>query len=355
MLALGGLQHSRRQRNEWKAPASRAVPTGTVSRGSHPDRRARPAARSRGPLLVRVPQWEEAYPWLAHGFSTRSGGVSSVYRPAARIGELNLGLTSQDSRENVLKNREMFLHALLAGKRGPGSQSSKSQPSTAQLVLLRQVHSGLVHRFARRAAGGCASLPPGASPVPRGDGAITADRGLMLGIQTADCLPILVADVRQRIVAAFHAGWRGTLARIAERGVGRMRAEFGSRPGDLVAAIGPGIGHCCYAVGEEVRAQFSSQFTYADALFEEVFDLDPIKQKYPMLFLTARAPGHSNLGPGIHLNLAEANRRQLLAAGLPAKNIHATGLCTACDTKHFFSHRCEQGFTGRMLGAIGLR
>lgn len=100
--------------------------------------------------------------------------------------------------------------------------------------------------------------------------------------------------------------------------------------------------------------EFTSQFAYADALFEEVFDLDPIKQKYPMLFLTARAPGHSNLGPSIHLNLGEANRRQLLDAGIDSKNIYSLGLCTACDTKRFFSHRAEQGFTGRMLSAIGV-
>ncbi len=220
-------------------------------------------------------------------------------------------------------------------------------------MLLRQVHSGLVHRLGPRNGGGRKRAE--AEMLLRGDGSIATEAGMMLGIQTADCLPILVADVRQRIVAAFHAGWRGTLARIAERGVGRMRAEFGSQPGDLTAAIGPGIGRCCYSVGEEVRMQFDSQFAYADALFEEVFDLDPIKQKYPMLFLTARAPGHSNLGPSIHLDLAEANRRQLLDAGLQAKNIHMLGLCTACDTKRFFSHRAEQGFTGRMLSVIGIR
>ncbi|HWF66917.1 MAG TPA: polyphenol oxidase family protein, partial [Acidobacteriaceae bacterium] len=166
--------------------------------------------------------------------------------------------------------------------------------------------------------------------------------------------PILVADTRQRIVAAFHAGWRGTLARIAERGVGRMRAEFGSRPEDLTAAIGPGIGPCCFSVGEKVRMEFRSQFAYAEELFKEIFDLDPVKQKYPMLFLTARAPGHSNLGPSIHLDLIDANRRQLLDAGLKPGAIHSLNLCTACDTKRFFSHRAEQGFTGRMLNVIGI-
>ncbi len=94
----------------------------------------------------------------------------------------------------------------------------------------------------------------------------------LLGIQTADCIPVLVADRKRRAVAAFHAGWRGTVKRIVESGIGRMRLEFGSRPEDLVAAIGPGIGPCCYAVGEEVLSGFESQFAYARQLFREVYD-----------------------------------------------------------------------------------
>ena len=134
-----------------------------------------------------------------------------------------------------------------------------------------------------------------------------------------------MADRKNRAVAAFHAGWRGTLARIVENGVGRMRLEFGSKPADLIASIGPGIGQCCYAVGEEVRGQFESQFIYAAELFREVYDSDPVKEKYPMLFLTARAPGHSAIGLGMHLDLAEANRRQLLAAGLKKARLLSPG------------------------------
>jgi len=133
-----------------------------------------------------------------------------------------------------------------------------------------------------------------------------------------------------------------------------MRAEMGCRPEDLTAAIGPGIGGCCYSIGEEVRTEFNSQFAYSDSFFQEVFDLDPIKEKYPMLFLTARAPGHSNLGPSTHLDLAEANRRQLLDAGIQASRIHLLGICTACNVESFFSHRAEHGFTGRMMSVIGI-
>jgi hypothetical protein len=353
LFQRGGLTHSP---HEKPAPASRGAsrkekPSMAAKKrsGGATSASKKPATKNNGPDILRVPQWEQ-YDWLLHGFSTRGGGVSTAYQPGNRrqkCGELNLGLTAADSRENVERNRELFVQALLnAADDNPRPQQSKA----VHLRLLRQIHSGLVHRTARRAEENSTT----AEPV-RGDGWIATEPGTLLGIQTADCIPVLVVDVRQRIVAAFHAGWRGTLARIVERGVGRMRAEFGSQPRDLTAAIGPGIGRCCYSVGEEVRMEFASQFGYADALFEEVFDLDPIKEKYPMLFLTARAPGHSNLGPSLHLDLVEANRRQLVDAGLAADKIYALNRCTSCDTKRFFSYRAEQGFTGRMLSAIGIR
>ena len=119
---------------------------------------------------------------------------------------------------------------------------------------------------------------------------------------------MLVVDVKRRVVGAFHAGWRGTAARIVEKGIGEMRRQFGSVPRDLRAAIGPCIRRCCYQVGAEVRAEFESQFSYADDLFEEVFDSNAIHVRYPLLFLNKRAPGHGDLGPEIHLDLVEANQ-----------------------------------------------
>ena len=281
--------------------------------------------------IVQSPGLREI-PWLVHGFSTRTGGVTTAYRPEQRAGELNLGFTQPDARENVLENRRRFLEAL-------------GVPD-ANLVTLRQIHSSLVRRVRRADA----------SRVPawKGDGMMTDTPGLLLAIQTADCIPVLVADTKRQAVAAFHAGWRGTLKRIVESGVNRMRVEFGSRPEDLAAAIGPGIGACCYAVGEEVRTDFSSQFGYARELFFEVSDADPVREKYPLLFLTARAPGHSNLGPSLHLDLMEANRRQLLDAGLGAEAITVIGDCTRCQNNRYFSYRAEQGFTGRMLSVAGI-
>jgi copper oxidase (laccase) domain-containing protein len=121
-----------------------------------------------------------------------------------------------------------------------------------------------------------------------------------------------------------------------------------------VAAIGPGVRGCCYEVGEEVRTKFEAQFAYAASLFREVKESDPVREKYPLLFLTARAPGHSELPVKLFLDLVEANRRQLLDAGVLAKNIDAGAPCSACHTELLFSFRAEKGVTGRMMAAAGI-
>jgi copper oxidase (laccase) domain-containing protein len=112
---------------------------------------------------------------------------------------------------------------------------------------------------------------------------------------------------------------------------------------------------CCYEVGEEVRTEFEAQFAYAGSLFREVKESDPVREKYPLLFLTARAPGHSELPVNLFLDLVDANRRQLLDAGVLAKNIEVVGPCTACHTELLFSYRAEKGVTGRMMAAVGIR
>jgi len=162
-----------------------------------------------------------------------------------------------------------------------------------------------------------------------------------------------VADRRRKAVGVFHAGWRGTVQRIVEKGVGEMRRQLGCDPEDLVAAIGPGIGGCCYEIGEEVENEFDSQFAYSKELFEDVFDSWSLKTKYPMLFLNQRAPGHGEPALSRHLDLVKANWCQLLDAGVPAENIESVDLCTACHTDLFFSYRKEQ-VTGRMLAVVGI-
>jgi YfiH family protein len=281
-------------------------------------------------------------PWLAHGFSTRLGGVSRVYGGKA----LNLGFTQQDSRAAVERNRELLLKEL-------GVASGQKR---WRLFSLRQIHSDLIFHAARGINGRIAQATVDRMPDPplAGDGIVTDTPGLLAAVQTADCLPIVLADRKQRAIGVFHAGWRGTVKRIVEKGVGEMRKCFQSDPRDLVAAIGPGIGKCCYDVGEEVRTKFEAQFAYASTLFREVKESDPVREKYPLLFLTARAPGHSELPVKLFLDLVEANRRQLLDAGVMAKNIDTAWSCTACHTELLFSFRAEKGVTGRMMAVAGI-
>ncbi len=273
--------------------------------------------------------------WLAHAFSTRSGGVSRAYGGNA----LNLGFTQHDSRAAVERNRELFLKELGV------ANGRKTWP----LVSLRQLHSDLIHRVEGI---GVDRLP--LQPLT-GDGLVTDTPGLILAVQTADCLPIILADRKRRAVGVFHAGWRGTVRRIVEKGVGEMRKHFKSEPRDLVVAIGPGVQGCCYEVGEEVRTKFEAQFAYGGSLFREVKESDPVREKYPLLFLTARAPGHSKLPVRLFLDLVEANRRQLLDAGVMAMSIDTAAPCTACHTDLLFSFRAEKGVTGRMMGAAGIK
>jgi len=258
--------------------------------------------------------------WLVHAFSTRNGGVSRAYGGSA----LNLGFTKHDSRAAVERNRELFLKELGV------ANGRRSWP----LVSLRQIHSDLIHQVDRMTE----------HPLA-GDGLVTDTPEVLLAVQTADCLPIILADRKRHAIGVFHAGWRGTVKRIAEKGVGEMRKYFKSDPRNLVAAIGPGVRGCCYEVGEEVRTKFETQFAYANSLFREVKESDPVREKYPLLFLTARAPGHGELPVKLFLDLVEANRRQLLDAGLLAKNIDTKAPCTSCHTELLFSFRAERPYT----------
>jgi YfiH family protein len=283
--------------------------------------------------------------WLVHGFSTRAGGFSRAYGKA----DLNPGFTKDDARGTVDRNRAAFLSELFSGGLEVTSGRQNKNAQRWKLITLRQVHSDIIHHIDSHHA---VSDPD--APLT-GDGLITATPGLLLAIQTADCLPIVLVDTKRRAIGVFHAGWRGTVQRIVEKGVGEMQRWFGTRPQDIKAAIGPGIGGCCYEVGEELRTKFESQFSYAAKLFHEVKDSDPVHEKYPLLFLTARAPGHGELPPKIFLDLAEANRRQLLSVGVPAKSIESSPLCTSCRTDLLFSYRAEKGKTGRMMAVAGIR
>jgi hypothetical protein len=258
------------------------------------------------------------FPWLVHAFTTRAAG--------------NLGFTKDAPRRTVERNRATLV--------------KKLAKSPWPLITLRQIHSDLIH---------CVTEVPD-HPLA-GDGLITDTPDLLLAIQTADCLPVILADTKHHAIGVFHAGWRGTVKRIVEKGVGEMRRCLGTRAKDIYATIGPGVHNCCYQVGQEVRDRFESQFAYAGDLFHETKESDEIHERYPLLFLTARAPGHSEhvLPKKIFLDLVEANRRQLLDAGVPSKHITASPLCTSCRTDLLFSYRKEKDAAGRLMAVAGIK
>jgi YfiH family protein len=180
--------------------------------------------------------------------------------------------------------------------------------SCANLATLKQIHSDTCIE-----AGGRHGV------LGQGDALLENTPGALVGVKTADCLPILLVDDRRRVVAAVHAGWRGTLQRIAPKAVGRMFAVFDTRPGDLRAAIGPGIGECCFEVGAEVAEQFGR-----------------------------RANGK------VKLDLTAINRAQLRECGIPDERIYAARLCTFCRGEEFHSYRRDREKAGRMLSVAGI-
>ena len=262
-------------------------------------------------------------PWLVHGFSTRPSGTSQLESEKV----LNLGFMEWVFREAVTENRRLFQSAVAAKE--------------SALLPLKQIHSDVLHLF----------LKPAADP-PKGDASLTNIPSLLLGVQTADCVPILLVDPKKHVVAAVHAGWRGTLARIAQKTIGRMQLEFGCKPADLLAALGPSIGPCCYEVGVELVTKFTAQFADAHDYFDEPRTGD---EPNPIQWLNMAPPGHQPPPKSVHLDLRKANRSQLIASGLRPNNIYSTDLCTACLTDLLFSYRREGPLSGRLMSVVGIR
>jgi YfiH family protein len=188
-----------------------------------------------------------------------------------------------------------------------------------KLLFLDQIHSDVVH-FIRK-------VP---AKNPRGDALVTDLPGLILVIKTADCLPILLVDEANRVIAAVHCGWKGTLQRVLEKVILGMKDHFGSDARALLAGFGPCIGGNCYEVGEDIPARFAAK-------------------GFPVSFFLP-IPGCR----GKYLfDLREANRFQLRRVGIPEKNIFSVGICTHCDSR-CLSYRRDKNQTGRMLSFIGM-
>jgi YfiH family protein len=202
---------------------------------------------------------------------------------------------------------------------GFGTRQSNGWPDFSRVVTPKQVHSDRVLVVPE-------TPPTGDARLDVGDALVSKHPHVLVGIRTADCLPVLLVDAESRSCGAIHAGWRGTSLEISRRAVEAMTFQFGTRPDHIWAAIGPGIGACCFEVGPEVALQFESIF-----------------------------PEKGSLNRRMKLDLAEANRRQLITAGVPPEQIECSGLCTVCLAGDFHSFRRDREKAGRMLSVVGVR
>ncbi len=235
----------------------------------------------RSPLLAAFP----------HGFTTRAGGVSPPPWES-----LNLGRLVEDDPERVAENWRRLEAATGLG-----------------FARVRQVHgTRVVH------------LRAPSEPAEEADAVVSTEPGVAACVSVADCVPVLLADPATGAVAAVHAGWRGTIARASHAAVRALAGLVGAGPGELLAAIGPSIGPCCYEVSPDLAQRFARE-------------IGPV----------VRGP------PGApHLDLRESNRLLLLEAGLRPESVEVVGGCTSCDIGRFFSHRRDRGRTGRHIAFI---
>jgi len=247
---------------------------------------------------------------FVNGFSTRLGGTSDMPRDALSLAGFN-----DDKAENILENRRRFLKLF----HGDWALAGCWQVHGADV---RVVENAVEAKPAENERGDTIYC----------DAIVSAAKGVLAGVKTADCVPLLLGDSKTGAFAAVHAGWRGTLAEIAVVAVTRLADEYEVRPYDLRVAIGAAAGPCCYEVGTDVIEAFTSKFANGASLF------------------TPTRPGHALV------DLLKSNRDQLIAAGVREERIHTAPLCTMCRTDLFFSYRREKsvnGKVGRLMAVIG--
>jgi YfiH family protein len=207
---------------------------------------------------------------------------------------LNLGINTDDDPDYIQTNRLRFLNGLhLKGR---------------QLARPRQIH------------GNQTAIVTVPGEYADTDALVTDNPGICLTIQVADCLPVFLYDSNRLCIGLIHAGWRGTVSQIALHTVRTMISEYRSNPADIRAFIGPSIGPLCYKVGNEVKSRFGRKYVQDD-----------------------------------HVNLWQCNRDQLVQAGIPAKQIQISGICTHCHSALFYSHRADKGRTGRMMAVMMIK
>lgn len=242
----------------------------------------------------------EKYPHLLHAVTQKS--LSHPYG-------LSLALHTGEEKEEILENRQQIATHL-------------GRDEAFHFVVANQTHSDHIKVITKAETKGWESEE---SAIEDCDALITREKKVILTILTADCVPILLYDPKQEVVAAVHAGWKGTQARIVAKTVLKMADLFNSKPEDILAAVAPSIGKCCYEVGEDVARHF----------------LDT-----PNAF--------TENGDKFMLDLPYINKYQLRNAGLKESHIEMSGVCTSCEVAHYFSYRKEQGCSGRFMSMIGM-
>ncbi|MFD2612820.1 peptidoglycan editing factor PgeF [Paenibacillus gansuensis] len=258
--------------------------------------------------LFYINSWMNAHPEVTAGFTSRSGGVSK--QP---YGSLNCALHVNDEDESVIRNRTLLAEAL-GLPAGSWTCGEQVHGNTVTIVEASDIGAG---RLSRENA------------VQDTDALITNVTGVLLTSFYADCVPILFFDPVQKAAGLAHAGWKGTVQEIASNTVEAMHSAYGSRPEDILTAIGPSIGACCYEVDETVIAKVRS--------------------------LQLEEPHYEDLGSGKYkVDLKGINRQILRKAGILPSHIEISKWCTGCRTDLFFSHRKENGMTGRMASWIAM-
>jgi YfiH family protein len=255
-------------------------------------------------------QWQDIIDGLIVGFSSKSGGVSS-----GGFSTLNLGLHVGDQPQSVISNRKILAQ-------------NTSFPIN-KWVFAEQIHSTNIEKVSKHECGkGFSSYEDGLSNC---DGLYTDEKGVMLSLCFADCVPLYFIEPEKSLIGVAHAGWKGTVMDIGGDMIRRWKSDEGVNSSDIKAVIGPAIGSCCYIVDDRVISSINKV----------------IIQKYPVPFSTISEGQYK-------LDLKQLNKYLLLEAGVKEENISISQQCTSCEKDLFFSHRRDKGKTGRMLSFIGI-
>jgi len=264
--------------------------------------------RKKGEVIYWTSHLLEKTNIINHCFTTRIGGVSK--RP---YDSLNLGIKKPDSRDAVLKNYEIIGETMGI--------------DVHNMVLSDQIHLDKI-RYVDTSDRGKGLFYN--SDIVGYDGLMTDKKNVALVTFYADCVPLFFVDTKKRAIAMSHAGWKGTVLKIAQKTLNAMKDKFDTNPQDCVVAIGPSIGQCCFEVGLEVVEIFKANF-------ENWRCFCYIKEN----------------GKG-YIDLKRCNQLQLIEMGIPASNIDVSSECTCCSKETFFSHRGDRGTTGSLSGIIEL-